>query len=109
MFVVKSFGLSVRRACKLIGLVSSSMHYKAAKKDDSMIRNRLKELAEERKRFGYRRLHILLRREGLVINHKHTERLYKEEKLALSKRRRRKKVAAATRLEHPAADRINQV
>ena len=64
---------------------------------DSGLRSRLKELAEERKRFGARRLHVLLRREGLVLNHKRTERIYREEQLALGKCRTRKRVSTPRR------------
>ena len=53
------------------------------------------ELAGERKRFGSPRLHIMLKREGLVVNHKRTERIYSEEGLALRKKRRRKGAARA--------------
>jgi putative transposase len=57
--------------------------YKPKPDNDEYIRKRLRELAEQRKRFGSPRLHIMLKREGLVINHKKTERLYHEEGLAL--------------------------
>ena len=60
---------------------------------DAELRARLKELADERKRFGARRLHALLRQEGLVLNHKRTERIYREEKLALRKCRTKKRAA----------------
>jgi len=72
-----------------------------------MIRKRLRELAEQRKRFGSPRLHILLKREGLVINHKRTERLYREEGLALRKKRRRKGAAGA-RVILPSPNRVNE-
>ena len=75
------------------------------------MRQRLRELAAERPRFGYRRLHVLLRREGVIINHKRVERLYREEGLAV-RRRRRKRVArdgrgraAAARTTQPAVGR----
>ncbi len=68
----------------------------------------MKELAEQRKRFGCRRLHTLLKREGLVINKKRTERIYREEKLTI-RVRRRKKGAAKTRVELPKAGRPNQL
>lgn len=58
---------------------------------DQAVRQRLRELAQERPRFGSPRLHVLLRREGLVQNHKRTERLYREEGLSLRKRRRKKR------------------
>jgi len=91
MFVIERFGLSVRKACKLIGLSRTSFLYKpAVRSDEEVIRRRLKKLAETRRRFGCRRLHIMLRREGLMINHKRTERIYKQEGLALRIRRRKK-------------------
>jgi putative transposase len=68
----------------------------------------MKELAEQRKRFGCRRLHTLLKREGLVINKKRTERIYREEKLTIRVRRRRKG-AAQGRIKLPRANRLNQV
>jgi len=64
-------------------------------------------LAEQRKRFGSPRLHILLKREGLVINHKRTERIYREEGLALRKKRRRKGAAGA-RVILPPPQRVNE-
>jgi putative transposase len=67
----------------------------------------LRELAEQRKRFGSPRLHILLRREGLVVNHKRTERLYREEGLMLRKKRRRKGAAGA-RVVIPFPQRTNE-
>ena len=75
--------------------------------DDSVLRHRLRELAGQRRRFGSPRLHVLLKREGLVVNHKRTERIYKEEGLALRRKRRRKR-AAGTRVIIPAPERPNQ-
>ncbi len=75
--------------------------------DDEPIRKRLKELAERRRRFGCARLHIMLRREGFVINHKRTERIYKEEGLAL-RIRRRKEMAAIRRVEALTPTRVNE-
>jgi putative transposase len=71
------------------------------------IRNRLRELASLRKRFGSPRLHVLLRREGLVVNHKRTERLYREEGLSL-RRRKRPRRTAGVRVVVPQAERPNQ-
>lgn len=64
--------------------------------NDHDLRERLRALASERRRFGYRRLHVLLRREGHVVNRKKTQRLYREEGLSVHKRRGRKK-ATGTR------------
>jgi putative transposase len=71
------------------------------------VRKRLRELAEQRKRFGSPRLHILLKREGLVVNHKRTERIYREEGLAL-RRKRRRKGATGVRVVIPSAQRPNE-
>ena len=93
--VRESLGLSVRKACLLVDLSTSVYCYQPKPRNDDTVRKRLRELAEQRKRFGSPRLHILLKREGLVINHKRTERLYREEGLALRKKRRRKGAAGA--------------
>ena len=75
----KAFGISERRACAVVGADRKSMRYRSCKPDDAALRGRLRELAGERRRFGYRRLHILLRRDGITINRKKTQRLYREE------------------------------
>jgi len=91
MYIVKRFGLSVRRACKLMGLSRTGFGYKAvAKPDEEAIRRRLRKLAQMRRRFGCPRLHVMLRREGFMINHKRTERIYRQEGLILRIRRRKK-------------------
>lgn len=104
------FGLSIRRTCRLIGFSRNSFSYvpKLEGPDEQLVRSRLKELAQKRPRFGCPRLHVLLRREGMAINHKRTERLYREEKLSLRRKTRRKRVAAL-RLELPKPARPNQV
>jgi len=87
------YGLSERRACRLVGIGRSTLRYRSrARTDESSLRQRLRELAAERPRFGYRRLHVLLRREGVIVNHKRIEWLYREEGLAV-RRRTRKRVA----------------
>jgi putative transposase len=94
--VRESPGLSERRACLLVNLSTSVYRYRSKPGSDEELRKRLRELAEQRKRFGSPRLHILLKREGLVINHKRTERIHREEGLALRKKRRRKGAAGAS-------------
>jgi putative transposase len=84
-------GYSQRRACGLIGLAPKTHRYRSRRSDDGDLRRRLRQLAAERRRFGYRRLQILLRREGVVINHKRLFRLYREERLAVRKRGGRKR------------------
>ena len=91
--VCERYGLSERRACQLVGIGRSTLRYcPRPRTDDAPLRQRLHELAAARPRFGYRRLYVMLRREGVIINHKRVERLYREEGLAV-RRRKRKRVA----------------
>ena len=83
--------MSQRRACRTIGADRGSIRYRSRRPDDSAIRARLRELAASRRRFGYRRLHILLRREGAQLNHKKLRRLYAEERLQVRRRGGRKR------------------
>jgi hypothetical protein len=73
--VITAFRVSARRACDLVGCDRSTFYYRARRRDVAPLRMRLRELAAARPRFGYRRLHILLRREGWRINAKKTYRL----------------------------------
>ena len=75
--------MSERHACRVVGLSRSSVRYRDRKADDGALRERLRQLAGQRRRFGYRRLHVLLRREGTRVNHKRVYRLYREEGLAV--------------------------
>jgi putative transposase len=88
----KEQGLSRRRACRLIGIARSVVAREPRRtRDQERLRERLRTLAGERRRFGYRRRHELLRREGWRVNHKRIERLYREEKLAIRRRGRQKR------------------
>lgn len=89
--------MSERRACDLASLWRSSFRYRAQPDGNAGLRARLKELAEQRRRFGYRRLHVLLRREGWTVNHKRVQRLYGEERLSL-RGRHRKRLRSSVRL-----------
>ena len=104
---MERFGLSHRRSCGLVGLWRSTFRYRPQAKDDTVLRTRLRELAQVRRRFGCPRLHVLLRREGLVVNHKRTERLYRQEGLSLRIRKRRKR-ASELRVLMPQPERVNQ-
>jgi len=88
--------MSERRACTILGASRMTVRYRSLRPPDVELRERLKALAHERRRFGYRRLHVLLRREGHVVNHKRLYRLYREERLAVRKRGGRKR-AVGTR------------
>lgn len=99
--------LSERRLCRAFGFSRSSQRYQTVKDDEALCK-RLRELAVERRRFGYRRLHILLRREGWAINHKKLYRLYKEEWHCVRKRKGGKH-AIGTRTPLPTAMRGNHI
>jgi putative transposase len=94
--LVQAHGLSLRRACWLAELTLSTWQYAPRRQACAGLRERLKELAAARRRFGYRRLHALLRREGWRVNRKAVHRIYVEEGLQVRKRKR-KRVARAER------------
>ncbi len=90
-WAMKERDYSQRRACALVGMAPKTYRYVSAKPDDAMLRSKLREMAHERRRFGYRRLHLLLRRAGVEINHKKLFRLYREERLTVRRRGGRKR------------------
>lgn len=90
-WAIEEKSYSQRRACRLIGLDPKTYRYASRRSDDVEIRERLKALAGQRRRFGYRRLQILLRREGIALNHKKLFRLYREERLTVRRRGGRKR------------------
>ena len=83
--------VSERRACAVLGADRSSVRYRSRRSDDSEIRARIRELAARRRRFGYRRLHFLLSREGCHMNQKRFRRIYREEGLQVRRRGGRKR------------------
>ncbi len=100
-------GFSERRACAVVRQKRSSQRYQSRRSDEDL-RERLKRLAAERQRFGYRRLAIMLKREGMTCNIKRVYRVYRETGLAVRRRKGRKR-ALGTRLPLPRPDRINQI
>lgn len=86
-----TFEVSERRACKALGVDRASVRYRSGRADDAAVRTRLRELAAIRRQFGYRRLLVLMRREGLVMNQKKFRRLYREERLQVRRRGGRKR------------------
>lgn len=99
--------VSERRACKVLDIDRSLIRYQSCRPRDEHIRDRLRALSAERKRFGYRRLHVLLGREGIHINHKKVRRLYREEGLSVRKRGGRKR-AIGTRAPIAVPSRVNE-
>jgi putative transposase len=106
-FVREDLSISQRRACRLIGISESTIRYVSTRDGCEALRSRLRTLAEQRTRWGYRRLHVLLRREGVEANHKRVYRLYREEGLAV-RRRRRKRVWSGVRVPLQEASRPNE-
>src|SRR5215472_15376283 len=86
-----AFEVSERRACSALGVDRTSVRYRTRRPGDAPLRARLRELAGQRRRFGYRRLHILMIWEGLHMNHKKLRRLYREEGLQVRRRGGRKR------------------
>ena len=95
--VVAVHGVSQRRACEVLAVDRSGVRYRSIRPDDAAERAAMKAVAAERRRFGYRRIHIMLKRQGIVMNLKKLRRLYREEKLQVRKRGGRKR-ALGTRL-----------
>jgi putative transposase len=105
---ISSFGLSERRICGIVNFQRSTNRYRPIGKDEQALRDRMRELAKRHNRFGSPRLHILLKREGLVLNHKRTERIYREEGLSLPKKKK-KKSPFPMRVPMPPAMRPNEI
>ena len=90
--LIKNYKVSVHKACKAIMLQRSLWYYKSQKiRDDSVLKHRIKEIANTRVRYGCQRIYILLRREGWRDNKKRVYRLYKEEGLNLRSKRPRRR------------------
>lgn len=99
--------MSERRACRAIGFARSSCRHRAKPKPDDALAERLRVLAQERPRYGYRRLHVLLGREGMQVNHKRLWRIYRHEGLAV-RRKRRKRAALGRRVVLVPAQKVNE-
>jgi putative transposase len=100
------FQISERRACSLIGADRSSVRYRSCRPPDLELRGRLRDLANARRRFGYRRLFVLLRQQGEISGLNRIYRLYREEGLAVRRRRTRRR-AVGTRAPIPMEAKVN--
>lgn len=94
---MQEHGVSQRRACEALSVDRSSMRYRSVRPDDASIREAMKKIASERRRFGYRRIHVMLERQGIIMNLKKLRRLYREEKLTVRKRGGRKRALGTRR------------
>lgn len=106
-FLIDAYRVSIRRATAVIQLRQATYFYRPTPRDDRAERQRIREIAATRIRYGAERIHVLLRREGWLINHKKTYRIYCEEGLNLRSKRPRRRVAAAHRQERPAVSTLN--
>lgn len=88
--------MSIRRACRVLLFQKSTYHYRSRRPSQAVLRKRIREIAETRIRYGYRRVHVLLQREGWQVNHKRVYRLYVEEGLQIRNKRPKRKVCART-------------
>src|SRR5688500_2443772 len=83
-------GLGVTRACGLVDISRSLYGYRSRRPDCTALRERICEIAAEKRRYGYRRIQLLLRREGWSVNRKRTYRLYREAGLTVRRRKRKR-------------------
>lgn len=105
--LTQTFEVSQRRACRTIATARSSTRYRSRRPEDAGLRQRLKALANERRRFGYRRLHQMLKRDGWNVGLKKVRRLYAGEGLQVRRRKGRKK-AQGVRVPAPIPQGPNQ-
>ena len=92
-----TYAVSQRRACSVLKIDRSSIRYRRQRSDDAHLRARMREVASERRRFGYRRIHLMLKRQGIVMNLKKLRRLYREERLQVKRRGGRKRALGTRR------------
>lgn len=107
-FLAEERSVSVQHACGLMGLSRSSYYHEPARPDDGALRVAIRRVAEQRRRWGYRRIVVKLRREGWPDNHKRIGRIYREEGLQV-RRRKRKRISRGEREPLVTASRANQV
>jgi putative transposase len=107
-YVVEQYPLALRRACRIVQHHRSAQYYRSCKDPKTALRARMRELAQARIRYGYRRLYVLLRREGSRQGNNQAYRLYNEESLQLRSNRPRRRKMAVTRRERHLPKRANQ-
>jgi len=105
---MEAYCVSERRGCVVIQMARSTQRYESCREDDAALRSRIREIAEARVRYGYRRIHTLLRREGWHVNHKRVHRVYCEEGLNLRRKRPRRHVSGARRIGRPEAAAVDE-
>ena len=89
-YLVQNKDLSQRRSCRLLKMHPKIYRYVSLKSNDNVLRSNLIDIAKQRKRFGYRRVHVMLKRKGFDVNHKKVYRIYKEENLSVRRTKRKR-------------------
>ncbi len=107
--VRREWDVSIRRACRVLEFDTSTYHYRSRRPDQAGLKARIKEICATRVRYGYRRVHVLLRREGWDVNHKRTYKLYRELGLQLRNKTPKRRVKAKLRDDRHPATRPNDV
>ena len=102
------WNVSIRRACHVFLLDRSTYHYKSRRPGQAALEQRIKDICQTRVRYGYRRVHVLLRREGWHINQKKTRRIYRELGLQLRNKTPKRRVKAKLREDRRKATRPNE-
>jgi putative transposase len=100
--------VSIRRACRVFEIDTSTYHYKARRSDQAGLKARIKEICETRVKYGYRRVQVMLQREGWVVNHKKVRRLYNEMGLQLRNKTPKRRVKAKLREDRKDATQANE-
>ena len=108
-FVRTCFQVSIRRVCRGVPSARSSYHYRSIRPDQAPLRKRIREIAQTHARYGYRRIHVVLRREGWAVNVKRVRRLYGLEGLQMRLKPPRRRVMAKLRSDRSNATGPNQV
>ena len=106
-YLRKAYRISERRACAVLMVNRKTIQYKSMKMDVPALRARIKDIAAARVRYGHPRIHIMLRREGWLVNRKRVYRIYREEGLSMRLKPPRRRKSAAVRSERPIADTVN--
>lgn len=99
-YLLETYGAGQRKACELIGIARSSYRYQSRKRDEEL-RDKLVRLAQEQPRYGYRRLLVLLEREGIKVNHKRVFRLYRGAGLSVKRRQRKRLLRMGSKVSEP--------
>jgi putative transposase len=108
MYLADGFQVSERRACEVLCIGRSTYRYRSIAEGQETLRMRIREIATVRMRYGYKRIHVLLQREGWHINHRRVYRIYCEEGLNLRKKRPKKRTSEHFRISRETAKDINE-